>query len=166
MFQLTSSYDGIITRWLTTPKEANKYIRHVQEQIFHLLQKTYQQDGLPTKFQENMDRALKDLTQDLGNLQGFVDRVASEADRVKNKDNESQTFQATAGMQAVEIERLRSQVEELCLTLSRAEKNNEEVQQSYQHVLVSLKEQNERNLQQLKVRTLSRASRRHMRVKV
>lgn len=123
----------------------------MQEQIFHLLQKTYQQEGLPTKFQENMDRALKDLTQDLGNLQGFVDRVASEADRAKNKDNESQTFQATAGMQAVEIERLRSRVEELRLTLSRAEKNNEEVQQSYQHVLVSLKEQNERNLQQLKV---------------
>lgn len=124
----------------------------MQEQIFSLLQKTYQQEGLPEQFQHNLDRALKDLAQDLGNLQGFVDRVALEADRAKNKDNESQTFQATAGMQAVEIERLRSRVEELRLSLSRAEKNNEEVQQSYQDIIVSLKEQNERNQNQLKVR--------------
>lgn len=79
--------------------------------------------------------------------------MATEADRAKNKDNESQTFQATAGMQAVEIERLRSNLEQLRLALSQAEKTNEEVQRSYQDVLVSLKEQNEKTQTQLKVRT-------------
>ncbi|OIW27951.1 hypothetical protein CONLIGDRAFT_455863 [Coniochaeta ligniaria NRRL 30616] len=151
----TSSVDAMTTgiggiKLKEYQQEANKYIRHAQEQIFNLLQKTYQQEGLPPQFQQGLDRALKNLTQDLGNLQGFVDRVASEADHAKNKDNESQTFQATAGMQAVQIERLRSRNEELRMSLTRAEKNNEEVQQSYQHVLVSLKEQNERSQQQLK----------------
>lgn len=149
--RLASSSNNLVTWRLTVFQEAHKYIRHVQEEIFNLLQKSYQQEGLPPPFQKNLDRALKELTQDLGNLQGFVDRVASEGDRVKNKDNESQTFQATAGMQAVEIERLRSNLEQLRLALSQAEKTNEEVQQSYQNVLVSLKEQNEETRKQLKV---------------
>ncbi|KAB5585465.1 hypothetical protein GE09DRAFT_1048585 [Coniochaeta sp. 2T2.1] len=125
-------------------EEADKYIRHVQEQIFTIIRRTYETEGLPHKFFQNLDRALKQLTQDLGNLQGFVDRVATEADKAKNKDNESQTFQATAGMQAVEIERLRSSCEQLRLSLSGSEKNNEEIQETYQNIILSLQQQYER----------------------
>jgi len=121
--------------------------------MYKLVQTTYREESLPAQFKQELDRALKSLTQDMGNLSGFVDKVAKEADQAKSKDNESQTFQATAGMQAVEIERLRSQVEELGMALGQAEQHNEEVQRSYQNVLLSVEEQKQRDHQQLKVRS-------------
>jgi regulator of replication initiation timing len=106
---------------------------------------------VPSRFKEEIDGSLRNLVSDLGNLSGFVDRLAAEADSAKNQDNERQQIQATAGMQAVEIERLRNQVETLRLRLSGAEKNNEEVQKTYQDVLASKKEQSEMLQEKLKV---------------
>lgn len=116
-----------------------------------LVQRAYQQETLPPQFQQEFDHGLKLITQDLGNLSGFVDRVASEADQAKNKDNESQKFQATAGVQAVEIEGLRNDVEQLQRALSGAEKSNVEVQQTYQNVLLSMEAQKKQDQEKLKV---------------
>jgi hypothetical protein len=145
---LSGSYRNTAAQVLTKLQQANMYIRYIQQQIFILLQKSYHQEGLAPEFKIGLDQDLKALTQSLGNLQGFVDRIAAEADRAKN-NNESQTFQATAGMQAVEIERLRSNLEKLQLQLSQAERSNVDVQGSYQEVLLTAKEQNEQLKMQL-----------------
>lgn len=126
----------------------------MQEQVYKLIQTTYQQTSLPPQFQQELDQTLKDLARDLGNLSGFVDRMAMGADRARDFEEERQRIQATAGMQAVEIERLRGQVESLRLRLSAAEKNNEEVQNTYQHVLLTMEDQNKRDQEKLKVRSL------------
>jgi len=144
-----------VTRLLTASKEANNYIRHVQEQFYNLLQKSYRQEDLPPQFQQTLDRALKDITRDLGHLQGFVDRVATLGDNVKNKDNETETFQATTVEQAVEIQKLRNELDRVNLALSQSDKTNEDVQGTYQEVLVCLKEQNQELQKKLKVRARS-----------
>jgi hypothetical protein len=120
----------------------------VQEQIFKINQAIYQQAGLPPQFAQETDSALKELGQDVGRLGSLVDGVRLETGR---KEAEYQRIQATAGMQAVEIERLRSEVETLQMRLSAAEKNNEEVQNTYQKVIQSMEQQKTQILEELQV---------------
>lgn len=123
-------------------------MRQVQEQILKIHQAIYQQAGLPPRFAQELDTSLKELGQDVGRLGNLVDGVRLDTGR---KDAECQRLQATAGMQAVEIERLRSELDAIKMKLGAADKSNEEVQTTYQAMLLSYEQRNKRLEDELEV---------------
>lgn len=116
--------------------------------MYKISQNTFRHEGLPPDFAQDIDGALKDVGRDLGRLAGLVEKVSMECAKM---EAERQQIQATAGVQAVEIERLRAQLEALRMGLSAAEKHNDEVQSTYQSILLTKEEQNKRNHEQLQV---------------
>ena len=65
--------------------------------------------------------------------------------------------QATAGLQAVEIERLRHDIDTARRETQSAETNSEELQKTYQDVLRSMEEQSRIDQEKIKVCVFSRA---------
>jgi hypothetical protein len=127
-------------------QEASRSVRHIQERIYKINQAVYQQAGLPSQFAHGIDGALKELGQDVVRLGSLVDEIRSNTGK---KDTDLQKVQAAAGMQAVEIERLRSELETVRMRLGASEKNNEEVQSTYQGVILSMEQKHRARLEQL-----------------
>lgn len=95
----------------------------------------HKQAGLPDQFADRLEFELSETGQNLGKVTTAVDNLGR---HLEGKMTEFDRVQATAGLQAVEIERLRQDVEKARMEAQSAEQSSAEMQKTYQDVIRSM----------------------------
>lgn len=129
-------------------KSAHFHIRLSHQRVHGIIQAARQHSGLPQEFADQLDFDLKETSKGIVRVNLAVDSLAR---ALELKAIECDRIQATAGLQAVEIERLKHEIETARRETQSAEKNNEEIQTTYQGVLRSMEDQARLDQDKIKV---------------